>query len=169
MKRAAFRLQPVLELRRTEERAAAAAAAEAANAAAEADRRAAEYERSLSSAVLPRSLPAGQFLATMAMLRTAATDASDARAVATATAEQSELVRARWTAAAQRTKGLERLRDRHLAALRHAEDAAEERAMDDLVTGRVGRSGTRPADDCADDPADGGDQRHETREVPWRA
>ena len=43
MKRAAFRLQPVLELRRTEERAAAAAAAAAANAAAEADRRATDY------------------------------------------------------------------------------------------------------------------------------
>ena len=106
VKRAKFRLQPVLELRRTEERAAAAAAAEAANAAADADRRAAEYEASLAAAVLPRSLPAGQFLAAMTLLRTAATDASDARALATASAEQAELVRARWTAAAQRTKGL---------------------------------------------------------------
>jgi flagellar export protein FliJ len=75
----------------------------------------------------------------MTLLRTAASDASDARALATASAEQSELVRARWTAAAQRTKGLERLRERHLEALQHAEDAAEERAVDDLVTGRAGR------------------------------
>ena len=96
MKRATFRLQPVLELRRTEERAAAAAAAEAANAAAVADRRATEYEMMLAAAVLPRSLPAGQFLAAMTLLRTAATDASDARALATASAEPSELVRARW-------------------------------------------------------------------------
>ena len=44
-----------------------------------------------------------------------------------------------WTAAAQRTKGMEKLRDRHLEALQHAEDAAEERAVDDLVTGRAGR------------------------------
>jgi flagellar export protein FliJ len=140
MKRAKFRLQPVLELRRTEEKAAAAAAAEAANAAAHADRRATEYEASLAAAVLPRSLPAGAFVAAMTLLRTAATDASDARALATASAEQSELVRARWTAAAQRTKGLERLRDRHQLALQKAEDAAEERAVDDLVTGRAGRS-----------------------------
>jgi flagellar FliJ protein len=140
MKRAKFRLQPVLELRRTEEKAAAAAAAEAANAAADADRRAAGYETSLASAVLPRSLPAGAFVAAMTLLRTAAADASDARAVATASAEQSELVRARWTAAAQRTKGLERLRDRHREALQRAEDAAEERAVDDLVTGRAGRT-----------------------------
>jgi flagellar protein FliJ len=140
VKRAAFRLQPVLELRRTEERAAAAAAAQAASAAADADRRATEYETTLAAAVLPQSLPAGQFLATMTLLRTAATDASDARALATASAEQSELVRAQWTAAAQRTKGLERLRERHRQALQHAEDAAEERAVDDLVTGRAGRA-----------------------------
>jgi len=142
MKRTAFRLQPVLELRRTEERAAAAAAAQAASAAADADRRATDYETSLATAVLPRSLPAGQFLAAMTLLRTAATDASDARALATASAEQSELVRAQWTAAAQRTKGLERLRDRHQEAIQHAEDAAEERAVDDLVTGRAGRGTT---------------------------
>jgi flagellar protein FliJ len=74
-------------------------------------------------------------------MRTAATDASDARALATAQAEQAELVRAQWTAAAQRTKGMEKLKDRHLLALQHAEDAAEERAVDDLVTGRAGRRG----------------------------
>jgi flagellar export protein FliJ len=153
VKRARFRLQPVLELRRTEERAAAAAAAQAAHSAADADRRATEYETTLSQAVLPRSLPAGQFLAAMTLLRTAATDASDARALATASAEQSELVRATWTAAAQRTKGLEKLRDRHVAALQHAEDVAEERAVDDLVTGRAGRGGT-------DDPIDDGG-------LPW--
>ncbi len=157
MKRAAFRLQPVLELRRSEERAAAAAAAEAANAAADADRRATEYETTLAAAVLPRSSPAGQFLAAMTLLRTAATDAADARALATASAEQSELVRAKWTAAAQRTKGLERLRDRHRAALQHAEDVAEERAVDDLVTGRYGRA---TAGRAADAPID-------TGEVPW--
>jgi flagellar FliJ protein len=139
MKRAAFRLQSVLELRRTQERAAAVAAAEAANAATDADRRATEYETALATAVLPRSLPAGAFRAAMTLLRTAATDASAARALATASAEQAELVRADWTAAAQRTKGLERLKERHQEALRRAEDVAEDRAADDLVTGRAGR------------------------------
>jgi flagellar export protein FliJ len=140
VKRAAFRLQPVLELRRTEERAAAAAAAGAAAVAAEADRRASEYEASLATARIPESLPGGAFVAAMSLLRNAATDASDARALATAQAEQAELVRAQWTAAAQRTKGLERLKERHLAALQHAENVAEERAVDDLVTGRAGRT-----------------------------
>jgi flagellar FliJ protein len=139
MKRAAFRLQPVLELRRTEERAAAVASADAARAAAQADDRATEYETSLAAARLPASLPAAAFVGAMTLLRAAANDASEARSMAAASAEAAELVRARWTAAAQRTKGLERLRERHQLAQRAAEDAAEERAVDDLVTGRVGR------------------------------
>jgi flagellar export protein FliJ len=138
-KRAAFRLQPVLELRRTQERAAAQAAASAANAAADADRHATERETALVGAAPPASADAGVFVASMALLRLAAEDASAQRSLATATAEQAELVRAQWTAAAQRTKGLERLKDRHAEAIRLADQAAEERAVDDLVTGRAGR------------------------------
>ena len=140
MKRAKFRLQPVLELRRTEEKAAAQAAVQAAAAAADADRRATERETALATAALPTSTSAQVFLATRSLLATAAADASAARALATASAEQAEAVRAEWTAAAQRTKGLERLEERHHAALQHAADVAEERAVDDLVTGRAGRS-----------------------------
>jgi flagellar protein FliJ len=140
MKRAAFRLQPVLELRRTQERTAALAAAHAARTAAEADRQATEREAALAEAVLPRSLRPGEFVAAMTLLRTAAVDASAARSLATASAEQAELIRSQWTAAAQRTKGLERLKERHSTALQAAENAAEERAVDDLVTGRAGRT-----------------------------
>lgn len=142
VKKATFRLQPVLELRRTQERAAAVAAAQAAQAAADADRRAGEYEHALAAAELPRSLAPGDFVAVMTLLRTAATDASAARALATASAEQADLVREQWTAAARRTKGMERLRERHLQELATAEAAAQERAADDLVTGRAGRTAT---------------------------
>ena len=142
MKRASFRLEPVLELRRTEERAAAVASARAAQAAVDAADRATDHETTLASAVLPRSLAAGDFVAAMTLLRIAATDASDARAAAIASAEQAEAVRAQWTAAAQRTKALERLRERHREAQQRAEAAAEERAVDDLVTGRAGRATT---------------------------
>jgi flagellar export protein FliJ len=165
VKRAGFRLQPVLELRRTEERAAASAAAEAANAAADADRRATDYETTLAAAVLPRSLTSGAFVSAMTLLRTAATDASSARSLATASAEQAELVRAQWTAAAQRTKGLEKLKERHRAAQQAAENAAEERAVDDLVTGRAGR--TSPFEPEASEPAPLENQTVE--EVPWTA
>ena len=146
MKRAGFRLQPVLDLRRTQERAAAAAAAAAANAADDAARRAAEYETALAGAVLPPSLPAGSFVAAMVLLRTAAGDAADARSLATAQAEHAEAVRAEWTAAAQRTKALERLAERHRRAERRAADVAEERAADDLATGRGGRSAVHGED-----------------------
>jgi flagellar FliJ protein len=139
-KRAAFRLQPVLELRRTQEKAAAQAAAEAANAAAEADRRATEREDAVAAARLPAAASPGAFLAAVTLQRLAAEDAAAQRALATATAEQAELVRAQWTTAAQRTKALERLRDRHAEAIRLADQAAEEKAVDDLVTGRAGRT-----------------------------
>ncbi|MBB3083154.1 flagellar FliJ family protein [Geodermatophilus sabuli] len=139
MKRGRFRLQPVLEVRRVEERAAALAAAEAARAAADADRRAAEAERAVAATVPTGAVSSGVFRAGMVLARVAAEDAAAARALATASAEQAELVRAAWTAAAQRTKGLERLRERHLQAVRLAEQAAEERTVDDLVTGRSGR------------------------------
>ena len=140
MKRSAFRLEPVLELRRTQERTAAMAAAAAAGAAADADRRATERETALAGARPPASADAGTFLAAMTRLRMAAEDASAARSLAVASAEQAEVVRAEWTAAAQRTKALERLRERHLQAIRDADLAAEERAVDDLVTGRAGRT-----------------------------
>ena len=140
MKRASFRLQPVLELRRTQERTAAMAAAQAARDAADADRSATERETALAAAGMPQTQSAGAFVATMTLLRLAADDASAARSMATASAEQAELVRAQWTEAAQRTKGLERLKERHAAALQAAENAAEERAIDDLVTGRAGRA-----------------------------
>ncbi len=152
MKRAAFKLQPVLELRRTQERAAAVAAAQAAQAAADADRRAGDYETALATSQLPRSLRSTDFVMAMTLLRTAATDASAARALATASAEQAELVREQWTAAAQRTKGMERLKERHQQVLATAEAAAEERAADDLVTGRAGR---KAVEDLA------------AEEVPW--
>jgi flagellar biosynthesis chaperone FliJ len=36
---------------------------------------------------------------------------------------------------------MEKLKERHQLALQRAEDAAEVRAVDDLVTGRAGRRG----------------------------
>lgn len=144
MKRTSFRLQPVLELRRSQERAAAQDAARAAAQAAEADRRATDYETVVSVANLPPRLDGRSFVLAMTRLRTQATDAADARALAIAHAEQADLVRLRWTEAAQRTKGLERLRERHAEKLAAAEAAAEERAADDLVTGRAGRDRFHP-------------------------
>ena len=135
MKQPAFRLEPVLRLRRTEERAAAQAAAQAAREATAAAERAERDADALTHRALPTHPSGGAFIAAMVASAAAAADVSAARALALAQAEQAELVRARWTAAAQRTKALERLRERHVSALQTAADAAEARAIDDLVTG----------------------------------
>ena len=135
MKQPAFRLEPVLRLRRTEERAAALAAAQAAQEAAAAAERAEADADALTHRALPAHTSGSAFVAAMVASAAAAADVSAARALALARAEQADLVRARWTAAAQRTKGLERLKERHVSALQAAADAAEARAIDDLVTG----------------------------------
>jgi flagellar protein FliJ len=143
VKRAPFRLEPVLRLRRTEERAAGLAAAAAAREATEAAERAEQQAQALSTRALPGGLDGRAFIAAMVASTTAAADVSAARALAVAQAEQAELVRARWTEAAQRTKGLERLRERHVAALQAAAEVAEARVVDDLVTRRHGENRRR--------------------------
>jgi flagellar protein FliJ len=140
VKQAPFRLEPVLRLRRTEERAAGLAAAAAARAAAQAAEQAEEQARALAGRALPARVDGRAFIAAMVASTTAAADVSAARALAVAQAEQAELVRVRWTEAAQRTKGLERLRERHVAALQAAAEVAEARVVDDLVTRRHGET-----------------------------
>jgi flagellar protein FliJ len=140
VKQAPFRLEPVLRLRRTEERAAGLAAAAAAREATEAAERAEQQAQALSTRSLPGGLDGRAFIAAMVASTTAAADVSAARALAVAQAEQAELVRVRWTEAAQRTKGLERLRERHVAALQAAAEVAEARVVDDLVTRRHGET-----------------------------
>jgi flagellar protein FliJ len=143
VKQAPFRLEPVLRLRRTEERAAGLAAAAAARAAAQAAEQAEEQARALAGRALPARVDGRAFIAAMVASTTAAADVSAARALAVAQAEQAELVRERWTEAAQRTKGLERLRERHVAALQAAAEVAEARVVDDLVTRRHGENRRR--------------------------
>lgn len=140
MKRTAFRLQPVLELRRAQERTAGLAAAEAERRALRSAEHADEVAAALGGAGLPSGLTGASFLAAVVGVRALAADAGEARAAATATAQQSDAVRAAWTAAAQRTAALERLAERHRLSALRAELAAEERAVDDIVTGRHTRS-----------------------------
>ena len=142
MRQPAFRLEPVLRLRRSQERAASLAAAQAAREAAEAAQRAEDDAAALAASTMPSGVSSTAFVAAMVASRTAAADVQAARALAVSYAEQAEVVRAQWTAAAQRTKGLERLRERHVERLQAAADAAETRMVDDLVTGRHG--GDRP-------------------------
>jgi flagellar FliJ protein len=134
VKQPAFRLEPVLRLRRNEERTASLAAAAAAQEATAAAERAERDAQDLAVRRMPGHTTGAGFVAAMVASSAAAADVSAVRALAVARAEQAELVRARWTAAAQRTKGLERLRERHVATLQRAADVAEARVVDDLVT-----------------------------------
>ncbi len=136
MKRGAFRLQAVLELRRSQERTAAVAAADAARRATLSEQHATEAGAALAGAYAPTGVDGAGFLAAMVGRAALSTDLVEARAAATATAEQSVAVRAAWTAAAQRAAALERLAERHRLAAVRAVRAAEERAVDDIVTGR---------------------------------
>ena len=142
MKQPAFRLEPVLRLRRSQERAASMAAAQAAREATAAAQRAEDGAAALAGSSMPGVSSSSAFVAAMVASRTAAADVQAARALAVSYAEQAEVVRAQWTAAAQRTKGLERLRERHVERLQAAADAAETRMVDDLVTRQHG--GSRP-------------------------
>jgi flagellar FliJ protein len=135
-KRQAFRLAPVLRVREAAEQAASRAYADAETAAGNAARRAEQLAGELHTWAVTGSHSSRSFLAAMVASQAAAADVSAARSTAQASAEHAELLRTRWTAAAQETKAMEKLRDRHELALRHAEDAAETRAVDDLVTGR---------------------------------
>ncbi|MGY1747461.1 flagellar export protein FliJ [Blastococcus sp. SYSU D00695] len=135
-KRQPFRLAPVLRVREATERAAQLAYAEASTTAAQAERRADELAGALHTYAVTGTHSAAGFLAAMVASQAAAADVAAARSTARASAEHAELLRARWTAAAQETKALEKLRDRHELARRLADDAAETRAVDDLVTGR---------------------------------
>jgi flagellar export protein FliJ len=150
VKQPAFRLEPVLRVRRNEERAAALAAAAAAAQATAAAERAERDAAALTLRRPPHSSTGAGFVAAMVASGAAAADVSAARALALAQAEQAELVRERWTAAAQRTKGLERLRERHLAALARAADAAEARLVDDLVTREHGARRNREEETWTD-------------------
>ena len=143
MKQPAFRLEPVLRLRRSEEKAASMAAAAAAREAAEAAQRAEDQAAALTVRTMPGTATSADFVAAMVASRTAAADVAAARALAIAYAEQAEVVRGQWTAAAQRTKGLEKLRERHVARLQTAADATEARTVDDLVTRQHGETQRR--------------------------
>jgi flagellar protein FliJ len=145
VKQPAFRLEPVLRLRRNQERAASLAAAQAAREATAAAQRAEDDAAALAASSLPAVSSSGAFVAAMVASRAAAADVQAARALAVSYAEQAEVVRAQWTAAAQRTKGLERLEERHVERLQAAADAAETRLVDDLVTRRHG--GDRPGEE----------------------
>lgn len=134
MKQARFRLDPVLEVRRVEERTAALKAVQAANLARDAEQVAHSREQAAADAVAPSTGDPVTFVATLVQNHRLAFDAAESRRTAAERHEQAAVEAANWTNAAQRVKGLERLKETHLAEVQDAATRAEERAVDDLVT-----------------------------------
>lgn len=133
MKRTKFRLEPVLRIRRLEERAAALVAAQEATLARTADTNATEKDQAAGGAGVVSLNGASAFIGSMVRSGLMASDASTARAQSASQDRVAEEANGTWTVAAQRMKGLERLKDRHVEAVHRAIEHAEIRTVDDIV------------------------------------
>jgi flagellar protein FliJ len=129
-----FKLEPVLKIRRLEEQAAAAVSGAAAMRAREAKDAAAAAHVAALEAQVAGECDGQTFMASMFRTRQTGADAALAREVAAQQEEVARQASTEWTAAAQRTKGLEKLRDRHVAKVKRDADIAEVRMVDDIVT-----------------------------------
>jgi flagellar FliJ protein len=134
MSKSRFRLEQVLRIRRIQERTAALAAAEAASVAQQAEMAAAELDHAAATAVVPAVSTGAGFAAAMVRGQMAAAHSTEAHAHAVTQRANAATQAAAWTTAAQRMKGLERLKERHAAGVQRALENAETRTVDDLVT-----------------------------------
>jgi flagellar export protein FliJ len=131
---ARFRLAGVLRARQLQEDAARGAVmharAEAAKTIAEVTRR----ERALAGTAPPSGVTALAFVAAQAARRSMAAELAAAVAASQqAHAAIDERV-SDYTAASIRRRGVEKLGERHATAVRAAEDAAQQRELDDLAS-----------------------------------
>lgn len=138
----AFRLAAVLRARHAQEDAAKAAVVRARADAEAALLRARAIERDLDGYGVPHASSAAAFSATMSARSAMAGELGAAIGVAAMANEQVEERMTDLTNAAIRRRTLEKLEERHAAARKHAEDKADERAVDDLTTAAYGLSRT---------------------------
>ena len=143
-----FRLESVLRVRRLQERAAIAQAAQESAVALEHMALAQERRRQAAASIAVGTADGRTFLASMAASRAMASNAALAREDADVKKVLADAARAEQHTATRRVKGMERLEDRHRADVQHEEDKAETAATDDLVSGRhaVARAASREQD-----------------------
>ena len=140
MKRYAFRLQPVLRLRRSEEdRARAALLAAVAQLGAEKDELAVRRDACLSRPPLPSGATSAQFLQEQAVRAALARSVGEQERRLRAVDEQREVARLAWSRTAERVGALERLEERQRAEHRAEELREDDRTTDELVVSRYGR------------------------------
>jgi flagellar biosynthesis chaperone FliJ len=133
---ARFRLASVLRARQLQEDAARGAVLHARNGVAEASAEIVRRERILAATAPPTGAAASAFIAAMCARRSMAGELSVAMTMAADAEAALDGRMADYTAASVRRRGVEKLRDRHSAAVRAAEDAAAQRELDDLAAGR---------------------------------
>jgi hypothetical protein len=149
-----FVLAPVLKIRRVQERASAAKAAEAAARAGLALSVAELRAGRAKESAFRESAIGLAFIASQIASRVRAVDAVMARqAWAEATVEEGEL-RQDWSAAAQRVKALEHLEENHTLAVKHEDDHAEALQVDDMVTARYAKTSAPPSTRARDSERD---------------
>lgn len=143
-----FRLESVLRVRRLQERAAMAAAAQASAVAAEHMAIAQERRRQAAESVAIGTADGRTFLASMVASRAMAANAAAMREDAAMKAVLADAARTEQHSATRRVKGMERLEERHRADVQSEEDRVETAATDDLVSGRhaVSRAASREQD-----------------------
>jgi flagellar biosynthesis chaperone FliJ len=138
----AFRLAAVLRARHAQEDAAKAAVVRARADAAEALQRALLLERDLDRRGVPDVSSAAAFSATMSARSAMAGALRAAIGVTEMANEKVEERMADLTDAAIQRRTLEKLEERHAAARKHAEEKADEKAVDDLTTAAASRLGS---------------------------
>ena len=140
MRRYAFRLQPVLRLRRSEQdRARAALLAVVAQLGAEQDELAARRAACVGRAPLPAGASTAQFLQEQSVRAALARAVGEQERRLRAVDEAREVARREWTRTAERVGALERLEERQRAEHRLAELREDDRTTDELVVSRHGR------------------------------
>jgi flagellar FliJ protein len=138
----AFRLAAVLRARHAQEDAAKAAVVRARADAEAALLRARAIERDLDGREVPGASTAVAFCATMSARSAMAGELHAAIGVTELANEAVEERMRDLTDAAVQRRTLEKLEERHAAARKHAEDKADEKAVDDLTTAAHSRSGS---------------------------
>lgn len=132
-----FKLAPVLRARRAQENAAKGDVARSRLEAVTTDEHARHLNEELDARIVhPETSTALAFAATRAALRTRAADLSAARAASRRAHGMVAENVAAWSAASARRRSVEKLGERHAEAVRRADEAADQRAVDDLTTRR---------------------------------
>jgi flagellar biosynthesis chaperone FliJ len=133
---ARFRLASVLRARKVQEDSARGAVLRART---EADAASAEVTRrqqALATGASPQPGNPTAFIATLCARQGMAAEIAAAAALAAQAHQGADATLGEYTAASIRRAGVEKMAERHAAATRAAEEAALQRELDDLSTGR---------------------------------